>query len=234
MVSMVKLPSASMAKWRATSAAIAACPVGEVEAQPATRHAAGHEAGADQGAMPLRLAVVADMRGVAQQLDRLQEAVADRRFGRDDVDEDGASRRLEHPARLGQRGGKAVPVMGAEAAQHEIERGGGEGKALGRPLPRDDIAEPARRRRSGDCGQHVGGEVVGNDPGDRGRDGEGDVPGAAAKVEQARRRGAGDDRGQLLQVLAGGMDRAGQVVGGAGAELAGHQLLVRLAHGALP
>ena len=78
---------------------------------------------------------------VAQQFDRLQVGVEQRRAGRKSVDEHRAAAAFQNAARLPEPGLKVAPMMRGESGGHEIETGVIKGEALGRGLGGLDIGQ---------------------------------------------------------------------------------------------
>ena len=163
------------------------------------------------------------MGGIAQHLDRLDEGIEQRRPGRDRIHEDGAARRLQHPSGFAQRSLEIMPVMGAEAAEDEVEAGVGEGQFLDHALLGADIREAALGRRLRHRAQHVAGEIIGDDLAHMRRHAKADMPATAAEIEDPGLSLASDNLGQRLQILALGMDCAVDIGGRPRTELAGNQ-----------
>ena len=120
--------------------------------------------------------------------------------GRHHVHEHRETARLQDAAHPGEAGGEIGPMMGAVAAGDDIETGVLERQRLGPPAPRDDRAQPACRGRLANGGQHRVGEVVGDHFARERRDGERDMPAAAAEIEDPAARPRRDECREPVEV----------------------------------
>jgi len=160
------------------------------------------------------------VRGVAQHFDGLQPGVQQRFTRRHHVGKDGNAARLEHAESLAQAAAGVLPMVRGIARHHLVEFGVAERQVLGLALTDHQIGEPALGGFGGDDVQHLLRQVVGGHMRHFRRHVKTHVPAATAQVQHARVRVLAGDRGHLQQVFALGVDGAGQVGGGAGAELA--------------
>lgn len=109
--------------------------------------------------------------------------------------------------------------MRAEAGRHQVERGVVEREVLHGRLAGADVRESLLARRLRDHGEHVGRQIARYHLASVRREAIGHVAAPAPEVYRAPRARLGGDRLQRVEVGAGGMQGAGDVQGGARAEL---------------
>lgn len=183
---------------------------------------------------PLRDAVIAHMRRIAQEFECLQVRIEERVGGRDNVDENSVSTRLEDTPGLAQSGFHVLPVVRAEAAENDVELGVAEGQMLGGGLYNANIRESPLGGGLGHNFEHAGGNVAGYNLGDVGSGAIADVAAAASEIERAGRSAAGERRLQLIEVVSGAVIHAGDVVVCPGRIMAGNEFLLGCAHAGFP
>ena len=163
-------------------------------------HGLNREAAQRQRSRPFGERIVACVRSVAQQFDRLEMGVEQRRAGRIGVHEDRRRARSHDAPRLAQAALEVAPMMRAKSASQEVETCVGERQPLGGGLDGLDIVQSLRPRGAGDRVQHVGRQIAGGHHRRMARHEIGDVAAAGAEIERACRLGGADDDVQRVEV----------------------------------
>ena len=117
-------------------------------------------------------------------------------------------------------------MMRAEPRPDQVEGRVGERKSLDACPAGRDARQATPQRFLDEGGQHLVGDVDRDDLAGMRRDCERDVAAAATEIERPGRTACRRDRRDPFEILATGMDGAGDVVASAGAELLAHQTFV--------
>jgi hypothetical protein len=110
-----------------------------------------------------------------------------------------------------QTGGGVTPVVGAVAARDNVERRVGARQTFSRALAGVEVAQRPTRRLGADHRDHRLRQIVGHHFAHEGRQQERDMAAAATEVEREGLGARADDGGELPEVLALRMDRAGEI-----------------------
>src|ERR1700729_4129524 len=186
------------------------------------------EARAAERLQPLCARVIANMRMVAQQLDRLQMRVEERLAWSIDIDERRATTAFERAARFPKPGVEVAPVMGGESAGDKVERPIFKREMLGWGFYGLDVAQPLFARRQRDRRQHLGRQIARDDPPGVARESIGDMAPASAEIEG--QFGVVRQRCDRLEVGPLTVNRALDIGFRSGAELRLDDSLMGLAH----
>jgi hypothetical protein len=169
---------------------------------------------------PLGEAVGAHVAGVAPALEAVHEGVQLRVVQADVVGDEQQAAGAQGGGGAADKGAHVGEVVGGDAADHQIDAGGGDGQLLGGGLEVAQVLQAEAAVVIAGGVEHGGGEVAGDDVAHVGREGEGGVAAAGGDVQHqlvAAGRGEGHE---ALQVGPLGMDAASDIGAGCRGELA--------------
>ena len=198
------------------------------------RDGARREPGRHYCVSPLIAGIVADVGGIAQQLDRLQITIqqggAQKTMGsrgRNGVHEDSGAAGFEDTPGFTQGTGKIMPVVGAVTAEDEIESGILEGQVFNHALTHRYIAKAAIAADARGGIEHFARQIIGDHLANMRRRMKGHMTAAASKIEDARIQMTSNDRGHTIEIRACRMDPARDISRGLWAKARGNKVHMR-------